>query len=95
MKKSALVLVLSAMVVFAGCHKDVKEEDDEPVIKELENYPRVDGSTSTAPLNTLIACKLLGIDYEWVQNSSIGTWGIEPKLNNSSKKMFGERIKTS
>ena len=30
----------------------------------VDNYPRVDVSSSTQPLNTLIACKLLGWRYE-------------------------------
>jgi phosphate transport system substrate-binding protein len=29
----------------------------------LENYPRVDGATSTRALNMMVACKLLGIPY--------------------------------
>jgi len=32
----------------------------------LDNYPIVDGSTSTLPLNQLIACKLLDIPKEWI-----------------------------
>jgi phosphate transport system substrate-binding protein len=31
-----------------------------------DNYPRVDGSTSTNPLNIIVAAKLLGMEYEWV-----------------------------
>ncbi|MDR2894629.1 MAG: InlB B-repeat-containing protein [Alistipes sp.] len=31
----------------------------------LENYPRVDGATSTRALNHMIACKLLGMEYTW------------------------------
>ena len=31
-----------------------------------ENYPRVDGSTSTNPLNYIVAAKLLGLKYEWI-----------------------------
>jgi phosphate transport system substrate-binding protein len=31
----------------------------------FENYPRVDGSTSTDPLNKIILAKLLGWTYEW------------------------------
>ena len=45
------------------------------------NYPRVDGSTSTYPLNAIIACKLLGVDYEWVQSLG-GTWGIYHNLHD-------------
>lgn len=29
------------------------------------NYPRVDGSTSAHPLGVLLACRLLGANYEW------------------------------
>ena len=32
----------------------------------MENYPYVDGSTSTDPLNYIIASRLLKIDYEWL-----------------------------
>jgi len=31
----------------------------------LEDYPRVDGSTSTQPLAILVACKALGVPYRW------------------------------
>jgi phosphate transport system substrate-binding protein len=30
-----------------------------------ENYPQVDGATSTRALNMMIACKLLGLPYTW------------------------------
>lgn len=32
----------------------------------MDNYPKVDGSTSAEPLQVLIACKLLDVDYSWV-----------------------------
>ena len=32
---------------------------------DVLTYPRVNGSTSTHPLEVLIACRLLGADYEW------------------------------
>jgi phosphate transport system substrate-binding protein len=32
----------------------------------IDNYPKVDGSTSAEPLQVLIACKLLEVDYSWV-----------------------------
>ena len=37
-----------------------------------ENYPNVDGSTSTNPLNFIIAAKLLGLEYKW----TLGMGGI-------------------
>ena len=38
----------------------------------MENYPRVDGSTSTNPLNYIIAARLLGLDYEWIDGIGMG-----------------------
>jgi phosphate transport system substrate-binding protein len=32
----------------------------------MDNYPKVDGSTSAEPLQVLIACKLLDVEYSWV-----------------------------
>ncbi len=32
----------------------------------IDNYPKVDGSTSAHPLQVLIACKLLGVEYSWM-----------------------------
>jgi len=64
----------------------------------IDNYPRVDGSTSNAPLNILIACKLLDIGHGWAwardQYSNI-IWGIEPNLNNDNSEKFWERVKSS
>ena len=59
-------VVLILIIGFTGCEKSY---DDPPVFKieglTTENYPRVDGSTSTEPLQMLIACKLFGIGYDW------------------------------
>lgn len=57
-----LILIISSI----GCEKN---NDDSPVFQienlNTDNYPRVDGSTSTEPLQMLIACKLFGIGYDW------------------------------
>lgn len=57
-----LILIISSI----GCEKN---NDDSPVFQienlRTDNYPRVDGSTSTEPLQILIACKLFGIGYDW------------------------------
>jgi phosphate transport system substrate-binding protein len=36
----------------------------------IENYPKVDGSTSTQPLLMMMACKILAADYEWIHSES-------------------------
>jgi uncharacterized repeat protein (TIGR02543 family) len=60
----------------------------------IMNYPLVDGSTSTAPLNTLIACKLLDMVYDWRLSLYDGAWGIEPYLKDDAEKLQ-ERVKSS
>lgn len=63
----------------------------------FENYPRVDGSTSTKPLNALIACKLLGIRYEW-ESGLLPEWSVllDPEdIPEEYSGFYGERIKVS
>ena len=61
-----------------------------------ENYPRVDGSSSTEPLNTLIACKLLGWSYKWEPYLlGNGIWRLIPNREDIPGNFFGERIKSS
>jgi phosphate transport system substrate-binding protein len=65
MKNLMKSLFFVVMVCMISCNKD----DTFPpfVIDGItkDNYPKVDGSTSAQPLQTLIASKLLGIDCEW------------------------------
>src|SRR5262245_11777185 len=42
---------------------------------DVLSYPRMDGSTSTQPLAALIACRCLGMDYQWVgSNDRVPLW---------------------
>jgi len=88
-------LVLSAMIFYTSCDK---EEFEFVGIDDIsfDNYPRVDGSTSTEPLNTLIACKLLGWSYEWRPfMAGNGIWELIPIGEEIPGNFFGERIKSS
>lgn len=62
----------------------------------VDNYPRVDGSSSTDPLNTLIACRLLGWDCQW-QPYLIGNgiWLMMPNFEGIPENFFDERVKSS
>lgn len=65
----------------------------------FDNYPRVDGSTSTLPLNQIIACKLLGFPYSWELYMS-GLYGVsihfpEPPDSREMYWRFWEQIKSS
>ena len=93
------VFVLSAIVMCTSCKKGGEEEEEEVESKIIEgltlgNYPKVDGSTSTEPLNKVIACELLGIKYEWVF-SETRSWGIEPVFQKNNSSKFNAQIKSS
>jgi len=83
-------------LAFCACKE---ETTDTPFVIEgitTETYPKVDGSTSTEPLQTIIACKLLGGSYYWRQHlESNGTWGLQPNYEDIPYSFFAERIKTS
>ncbi|MDR1779628.1 MAG: substrate-binding domain-containing protein [Tannerella sp.] len=72
MKPASIFIITALFVALAGC------EVDEPSFDEfkiegltIENYPRVDGSTSTHPLNLIIAAKLLNLEYEFYKGNGV------------------------
>jgi len=71
-----------AMIFTISCSDDdggdssSSSGNEESFAFTMENYPRVDGSTSTNPLNSIIAAKLLDLEYEWQP---------VPELNQGSK----------
>jgi phosphate transport system substrate-binding protein len=88
--------ILSAIAACTSSCNIVKDNIGPPLIQglTLDNYPKVDGSTSTEPLNAIIACRLLGIDYEWIWNNNIRT--VEPSLNKKeNSEKFRRLIKSS
>lgn len=95
MRREFISLLLLFSWMFSSCEKDFS---DLFVIQGIttENYPNVDGSTSTAPLQTLIACKLLNGRYQWLQQlASNMTWALQPNHDDIPYEFFQERIKTS
>ena len=62
-----ILLPLLIALVMTSCKKDDAGPQKFAIAGiTKENFPQVDGSTSTQPLQTLIACKLLDINYVWV-----------------------------
>ncbi len=93
MRISAIILI---SLFLLSC--DRKEVTPPFVLEGItqENFPRIDGSTSVQPLQTLIACKLLGARYEWRQALHLdNTWGLLPDYDDVPYEFFRERIKTS
>ena len=85
------IFVLCAMICNTGCDKEPKvncpcfeltevtDEEDFVGIENIsfENFPQMDGSTSTSALNRMIACKLLNLRYEWLGGGGI-EWNVQP-----------------
>ena len=73
-------LVVAAIVlstIFTSCdktHDSVEITGIENI--SLENYPRVDGSTSAEPLNLIIAAKLLGVEYVFYKGIGVSIPGV-------------------
>jgi len=65
----------------------------------FDNYPIVDGSTSTRALNSIIASKLLNVGYRWLRPLvSGGDWILQTNWDDIPevhKDFFGKRVMTS
>jgi len=96
MKNLVLFLMIGLLAAsFAGCKKN--DSDAAFRIEGITpaNYPKVDASTAAAPLQTLVACKLLGWRYEWGRATD-GTYTIYPVWDDIPAGFdYFERIKTS
>jgi ABC-type phosphate transport system, periplasmic component len=93
------VLLLSTMFICTSCNKEEEESTISPYIEGLTigSYPIIDGSTSTLPLNTVIACELMGLNYKWKETTGFGTstWNIEAQIGGSLRKKFDKVVKSS
>jgi hypothetical protein len=66
-----LFLIISSVYI-GGCSQGELSQTPEVVSREVqmpsltnEDYPRIDGSTSTAPLGATIACDMLDVPCVW------------------------------
>jgi phosphate transport system substrate-binding protein len=57
------------LLIHYGCENEPSKGPDRINLDTItiENYPSVDGSTSAHPLQTLIACKILDVEYSWME----------------------------
>ncbi len=56
------------------------------------NYPKVDGSTSTHPLQVVLACKLLGVAWAWYPGLGGGERRIAPDLKILATPEVADKI---
>ncbi len=69
------ILILSLTGCENSPHPTIANELDSLTISE---YPKVDGSTSAHPLQAIIACNLLGVDYTWMPSWFDETYRVWP-----------------
>lgn len=92
------VLALLVMILFTSCNNE--ESNNFIGIKDIsfENYPKVDGSTSSSVLNMMAASKLLGIPYQWIPPGVVSEWTLQPvydEIPEQYKNFFWQNIKSS
>lgn len=96
-KKSIVTGIFAVILALAFIACDSKSNNDEAVEGinglTMDNYPRVDGSTSTDPLNYIVAAKLLGLEYEWI--NSMGIAAVNFKNNSELPLDFIMKIRCS
>jgi len=95
MNKIILITIFSlSIALLQGCNKEQPISENITVGIEgltFENFPKMDGSTSTRHLNTIVACKLLGIDYGWM--TLVTEWFVQPRpYTEQLSDFFNNRI---
>ena len=67
-----VVAVIAVSTIFTSCDKTPGSLEITRIENiSIENYPRVDGSTSAEPLNLIIAAKLLGVKYKFYKGFGV------------------------
>lgn len=93
-------LIFSVIIICSSCNKENDENKEFVGIENIsfDNYPKVDGSTSSSVLSMMVACKLLGAPYRWIEPGIVSEWTLHPvyeELPEQYRDFFSERIKTS
>lgn len=95
-----LVSLLFVFILSISCDQEKQDEENFIGIENIsfENYPKVDGSTSASILNRMVACKLLGVSYSWLEPGAVTEWTLHPvyeDIPESYKDFFLQRIWSS
>ncbi|MBW6534002.1 MAG: substrate-binding domain-containing protein [Mariniphaga sp.] len=96
MKNFKISLIFGLMFGFLLFSCEKSDEGPAVVIDGLtaENYPKVDCSTSAGPLQTIIYCELLGLDYSWRRNMALdNVFYVHPDIDDYSS--FSEKTSVS
>ena len=96
----SFIVFLMLSLLLHTCKFSTNNNDDQNGREEvvdvshfsIENYPKVDGSTSTHPLQVIIACEILSVEYDW-HDSWDGTMRVWPSDEDPSKQNIVEYIR--
>ena len=96
----SFIVFLMLSLLLHTCKFSTNNNDDQNGREEvvdvshfsIENYPKVDGSTSTHPLQVIIACEILSVEYDWF-DSWDGTMRVWPSDEDPSKQNIVEYIR--
>ena len=99
MKRKVIFIVIMCQVLLSyfGCNNSpTRSDDSDNVIVDVRhitvnNYPRVDGSTSAHPLQVVIACNILDVDYRWFEWFD-GTLRAFPDYSDTTKTEINDFI---
>ncbi len=100
-----IVGVIALILTCASCapKSQIASPTAEPTVKPdftliARDYPKVDGSTSTKPLHTVIACKTFGVRCAWLESPLFGERNFGPDLMQSlspeANKVFQATLHT-
>jgi len=66
---NSLFIISLVSFLFAGLYCDTVENGTEEEVDishfTVENFPRIDGSTSNRPMMVVVACEIFGLSYKW------------------------------
>lgn len=71
-----IIFLLGFSVILNNCSLFTENDDDDSRYEDpvdvshfsIANYPKVDGSTSCHPLQIVIACEILDVEYQWYED---------------------------
>jgi len=86
LKKLFLILFSIFVSFFIACDGTDTSNEDKNLAVTFDNYPIVDGSTSTYSLSQLIACKLLDIPYYWSEPYPPIEWALQAEYYKLSEQ---------
>lgn len=81
------LFAIFASLILLGCEKSPTKHEPQVIDVShftIHNYPRVDGSTSAHPLQIVMACYILGVQFKW-HDAPDGTRRIYPDYSDTTK----------